>query len=160
VFNLLTKSSNSVAYEGANTLCALFPSPTAIRAAVGTYCKVSRYIFFFLSFCCCSNFTAHSLSPFFQLMIDESDPNIKLIILGRLTSLKKRHEKILQEMLMDILRALSIPNMELRRRTLQLAMELVSSRNVEDVRLFFFCILCFILLLCVSFLSFSFVALL
>ncbi len=58
---------------------------------------------------------------------------MKLIILGRLAALKKRNEKVLQEMLMDILRTLSAPNIEIRRRTLDLALELLSPRNVEEV---------------------------
>ncbi len=66
-------------------------------------------------------------------MQDESDDNVKLIILGRLAGLKKRNEKVLQEMLMDILRTLSAPNIEIRRRTLDLALELLSPRNVEEV---------------------------
>lgn len=49
---------------------------------------------------------------------------------------------------MDILRVLSTPDLEVRKKTLQLALDLVSSRNVEEVsghtvRLFFFC--CFFL---------------
>lgn len=41
---------------------------------------------------------------------------------------------------MDILRVLSTPDLEVRKKTLQLALDLVSSRNVEEVRysLFFF----------------------
>jgi len=35
-------------------------------------------------------------------------------------------------MVMDILRALGSPDLEVRRKTLDLALELVSSRNVED----------------------------
>lgn len=35
---------------------------------------------------------------------------------------------------MDILRVLSTPDLEVRKKTLQLALDLVSSRNVEEVR--------------------------
>lgn len=34
---------------------------------------------------------------------------------------------------MDILRALSSPDLEVRKKTLNLALDLVSSRNVEDL---------------------------
>lgn len=34
---------------------------------------------------------------------------------------------------MDILRVLSTPDLEVRKKTLQLALDLVSSRNVEEV---------------------------
>ncbi len=44
-----------------------------------------------------------------------------------------QHEKILQEVVMDILRVLSSPDLEVRRKTLNLAMELVTSRNIEEM---------------------------
>ena len=106
IFNLVNCPSHAVAFEGANTLVALSSAPTAVRAAITAYC----------------NLLAH-----------ESDHNIKLIILSKLLSLKKRHLKILQEMLMDILRTLSSPNLDIKKKTLDLTMELLSSRNVEEV---------------------------
>jgi coatomer subunit beta len=106
IFQLVNSPANSVAFEGANTLVTLSGAPTAVRAAVTSYC---------------------------QLLTTESDNNVKLIILGRLSALKRRNEKILQEMLMDILRALASPNIDTRRKTLELALELVSPRNVTDV---------------------------
>ena len=106
IFNLVNSTSHAVAYEGANTLVALSTAPTAVRAAVSAYC---------------------------QLLSVESDNNVKLVILQRLFALKKRNEKILQEMLMDILRTLSSPNIDIRKKTLELALELVTQRNVQDV---------------------------
>ena len=38
-----------------------------------------------------------------------------------------------QEMVMDILRALASPDLEVRQKTLDLALDLISSRNVEDL---------------------------
>ena len=87
-------------------MVSLSNAPTAVRGAVSGYC---------------------------QLLSKESDNNIRLVILGRLSSLKRRNEKILQEMLMDILRTLASPNIDIRRKTLELALELVSTRNVDDV---------------------------
>lgn len=43
------------------------------------------------------------------------------------------HEKILQELVMDVLRVLSSPDLEVRRKTLSLAMDLISSRNIEEM---------------------------
>ena len=43
------------------------------------------------------------------------------------------YEKILAEQVMDILRVLSSPDLEVRRKTLSLAMELVTSRNIEEM---------------------------
>ena len=43
------------------------------------------------------------------------------------------HEKVLQESVMDVLRVLSSPDLEVRRKTLNIAMELVTSRNIEEM---------------------------
>lgn len=106
IFGLVNCPSNAVSFEAANTLVTLSAAPTAVRAAVTAYC---------------------------QLLSTESDNNIKLIILGRLASLRRRSEKILQEMLMDVLRALNSPSIDIRKKTLDLAMDLVTPVNVEDV---------------------------
>lgn len=58
---------------------------------------------------------------------------MKLIVLERLAGLKKHHAKVLQEVLMDILRALSSPNVDICRKTLEVAMDLVTPRNIEEV---------------------------
>ena len=39
----------------------------------------------------------------------------------------------LQDLVMDILRVLASPDLEVRRKTLEVALDLVSSRNVEEV---------------------------
>lgn len=106
IFNLVNSTTHAVSFEAANTLVALSSAPTAVRAAVTAYCN---------------------------LLQNESDSNVKLIILGRLQMLRRRNEKILQEMLMDIMRALSSPNLDIRRKTLELTLELISNRNVEEV---------------------------
>ena len=43
------------------------------------------------------------------------------------------HEKILQELVMDILRVLSSPDLEVRKKTLTLALDLVTSRNIDEL---------------------------
>lgn len=106
IYGLTNSSSNAVSFEAANTLVSLSSAPTALRAAISAYCR---------------------------LLATEGDVNVKLIILNRLAPLKRRHEKILQEMLMDILRTLSSPNIDIRRRTLELALDLIAPRNVEEV---------------------------
>ncbi len=59
----------------------------------------------------------------------------QLIVLDRLVGLRGTNvgEKVLQELVMDILRVLSSPDLEVRKKTLSLALELVSSRNVEEM---------------------------
>lgn len=43
------------------------------------------------------------------------------------------HERVLQELVMDILRVLSSPDLEVRKKTLALVLDLVTSRNIEEV---------------------------
>ena len=106
IHNLANTGSNAVAFEAANTLISLSSAPVAIRAAISAYTR---------------------------LLNAESDSNVMLTILNRLSSLKNRYEKILQEMIMDILRTLTNPNIDIRRKTLELALYLISPRNVEEV---------------------------
>jgi coatomer subunit beta len=56
-----------------------------------------------------------------------------LIVLERLEGLKKKHGKILQELLMDILRALSSPSPDICKKVLEVAMDVVTARNVQEV---------------------------
>ncbi|KAJ8031969.1 Coatomer subunit beta [Holothuria leucospilota] len=108
IYNLLQSSSAAVRYEAAGTLITLSSAPTAIKAAASCY---------------------------IDLIIKESDNNVKLIVLDRLIALREdpRHEKVLQDLLMDILRVLSAPDLEVRRKTLDLALDLVTSRNVGEM---------------------------
>ncbi|XP_075254366.1 coatomer subunit beta-like [Convolutriloba macropyga] len=108
IYNLLNSTSAAVRYEAAGTLVTLSGAPTAVKAAASCY---------------------------IELIVKESDNNVKLIVLDRLIDLKDdpNHERILQELVMDILRVLSAPDLEVRRKTLSLALDLVSSRNVEEL---------------------------
>ncbi|XP_018618343.1 coatomer subunit beta-like isoform X3 [Scleropages formosus] len=108
IYNLLQSSSPAVKYEAAGTLVTLSNAPTAIKAAAQCY---------------------------IDLIIKESDNNVKLIVLDRLIELKEHptHERVLQDLVMDILRVLSAPDLEVRKKTLQLALDLISSRNVEEL---------------------------
>lgn len=44
---------------------------------------------------------------YIELIIKESDNNIKLIVLDRLDELRAKHERVLDDLVMDILRVLS-----------------------------------------------------
>lgn len=96
LFNLLQSNSAAVSYEAAWTLVSLSSAPTAVRAAASTYA---------------------------QLLNSQSDQNVKLIILERLSDLKQRHTRVVQEVLMDILRALGSPNVDICRKTLEVGVE-------------------------------------
>lgn len=108
IYNLLNSSSHAVRYESAGTLITLSTAPTAIKAAASCY---------------------------IELIIKESDNNVKLIVLDRLIAMKENDnmERVMQELVMDILRVLAAPDIEVRRKTLNLALDLVSSRNIEEM---------------------------
>lgn len=107
LFQMLSSSSGAVSYEAAWTLVSLSSSPTAVRAAAVTYITL--------------------------LTGQSCDNNVKLIVLERLEGLKKKHSKILQELLMDILRALASPSQDICKKVLEVAMDVVTSRNVQEV---------------------------
>ncbi|CAN8301610.1 unnamed protein product [Cochlearia groenlandica] len=106
IISLLNVPSSAVTYECAQALVSLSSAPTAIRAAANTYC---------------------------QLLLAQSDNNVKLIVLDRLNELKASHREIMVEMIMDVLRSLSSPNLDIRRKTLDIVLELVTPRNVNEV---------------------------
>ncbi|CAI9754509.1 unnamed protein product [Fraxinus pennsylvanica] len=106
IISLLNAPSATVVYECAGTLVSLSSAPTAIRAAASTYC---------------------------QLLLSQSDNNVKLIVLDRLNELKSSHKDILVDMIMDVLRALSSPNLDIQRKTLDIVLELITPRNVNEV---------------------------
>ena len=57
-------------------------------------------------------------------------------MLDRFDLLRAKHENVLDGMVMDILKVLNSQDMEVKRRAIGIALEMVSSRNVEDVVLF------------------------
>lgn len=62
----------------------------------------------------------------------ESDINVKLIVLDRLMDISSHHQKVMQGLVMDLLRALACPNMEIRKKTLSIALELITPSNVDE----------------------------
>ncbi|EGP91602.1 unnamed protein product [Zymoseptoria tritici ST99CH_1A5] len=106
IFDLLEAKDSTVVYEAASSLVALTSNPVAVKAAA---------------------------SKFIELSIKESDNNVKLIVLEKVNSLRKANEGILDDLTMEILRVLSSPDLDVRRKALELAMDMVSSKNVEEV---------------------------
>lgn len=103
---MLEATTPTVVYEAASSLTALTNNPVAVKAAA---------------------------SKFIELCIKESDNNVKLIVLDRVDQLRQRNEGVLDDLTMEILRVLSSPDLDVRRKALSLAMEMVSSKNVEEV---------------------------
>ncbi|GAU98193.1 hypothetical protein RvY_09372 [Ramazzottius varieornatus] len=109
IYNLLNSNSSAVRLEAASTLLTLSNAPSAVKAAAVCY---------------------------IDIIVKESDNNVKLIVLDRLINLKENamnNEKVLQELVMDMMRVLASPDLEVRRKTLELVLDLVSSRNVDEM---------------------------
>lgn len=93
-------------YEAASSLTALTSNPVAVKAAA---------------------------AKFIELSIKEADNNVKLIVLDRVDQLRKKNEGVLDDLIMEILRVLSSPDIDVRRKALGIALDMVSSKNVEEV---------------------------
>ncbi|SJX63600.1 probable SEC26-coatomer complex beta chain of secretory pathway vesicles [Sporisorium reilianum f. sp. reilianum] len=106
VSELLAAPSHSVKYEAATTLTTLTQNSAAVKATA---------------------------SALIELIVRESDNNVKLIVLDRLDALRTKHEHVIDPLVMDLLRVLSSPDMDVRRKALRIALEMVSSRNIEEV---------------------------
>ncbi|TEB32452.1 coatomer beta subunit [Coprinellus micaceus] len=107
IFELLNASSHAVKYEAATTLTTLTQNPAAVKAAA---------------------------SGFINLVIKESDNNVKLIVLDRLEQLRAKHDHVLDGLIMDVLQVLShSTDIEVRRKAIGIVLSMTSSRNVEEV---------------------------
>lgn len=106
IFDLLEAGATTVVYEAASSLTSLTSNPVAVKAAA---------------------------TKFIELSIKEADNNVKLIVLDRVDQLRKRNQGILDDLTMDILRVLSSPDIDVRKKALQIALEMVTSKNVEEV---------------------------
>lgn len=106
IFDLLDAGATTVVYEAASSLTALTSNPVAVKAAA---------------------------TKFIELSIKEADNNVKLIVLDRVDQLRRKNEGVLDDLTMEILRVLSSPDIDVRRKALEIAMDMVSSKNVEEV---------------------------
>lgn len=103
---LLESNSSAVAYEAANTLVVLTNNSSYILLAA---------------------------NKFIELAIKESDNNVKLIVLERIHLIDSKNPGILQDLILDILRILSSPDIDIKKKSIEIALDLISSRNVEEV---------------------------
>ncbi|KAJ7243405.1 coatomer protein [Mycena haematopus] len=109
MFELLNVQSYAIKYEAATTLTTLTQNPAAVKAAA---------------------------SALIDIVIKESDNNVKIIVLDRLDSLRSRHGHVLDGLIMDVLQVLSSADMDVRRKAISIVLSMTTSRNVEDVVLF------------------------
>lgn len=98
--------SGAVKMEAAGTLLALSNAPSSVKSAALAYV---------------------------DLLVNESDNNVKLVALGRIADIARRYTYIMQDVVMDLLRALACPVLDVRRRTLAVALDLVAEKNVAEV---------------------------
>lgn len=68
-----------------------------------------------------------------ELAIKVSDNNVKIVVLDRIQDIYERNPGCLEELTLDILRVLNTEDNDVRSKALNIAMELVTSRNIEDV---------------------------
>lgn len=106
VFDVLDSPSNTVVYEAANALTGLTSNPSAVVAAA---------------------------SKFIDLATKESDNNVKLIVLDRVDQLRIRNPGVLNDITMDILVVLSASDLDVRKKALSIALDMITSKNVDDV---------------------------
>ena len=59
--------------------------------------------------------------------------SVYLCLPACLQELKDKHSDVMREMLMDVLRALSAPNLDIRKKTLDIALDLIDARNIDEV---------------------------
>lgn len=107
IFNLASSSSMAVSYDCASSLVTLSSLPVAIHQATQAYVT---------------------------LLTDQSDNNVKLIVLDRLQEVQKHHRTVMEGMVMDIMRALGCPSLDVRKKVMDICLgSLVSPRNIKDV---------------------------
>lgn len=107
VFNLANSTSTAVCYDCASTLVSLSSSPVAIHQATTAYVT---------------------------LLTEQSDNNVKLIVLDRLQEVQKHHKQVMQGIVMDIFRALACPSLDVRKKVMDICLgSLVTQRNIKDV---------------------------
>ncbi|KAH7114306.1 coatomer subunit beta [Dendryphion nanum] len=106
IFDLLESTVSTVIYEAAHALTTLTNNPVAVKAAAG---------------------------KFTELAIKEPDNNVKLIVLERVDQLREKNEGVLDDLTMEVLRVLSSTDLDVRKKALNIALEMVTSRNVEEV---------------------------
>lgn len=70
-------------------------------------CGCQRYMTFVLFFTYATYSGAAAASSFINLVIKESDNNVKLIVLDRLDALRSKHGHVLDGLIMDVLQVLS-----------------------------------------------------
>ena len=103
---MLNSDSPAVAFESATTLVTLSSAPSAVKASANTL---------------------------LSLLTSQTDNNIKIVILERLSVIIKHNCRLLEDSVMELLSLLKTPSTEIRSTILDLMKLLVSERNINEV---------------------------
>jgi coatomer subunit beta len=100
IFELLNATSHAVKYEAALSLTTLTQNPAAVKgersvSEPGEHRGVDH-----------ANLAA-AAGAFVDLIVKESDNNVKLIVLDRFDVLRAKHEHVLDSFVLDILKVLN-----------------------------------------------------
>ena len=95
---MLNASSHAVKYEAATTLTTLTQNSAAVKGKYFDIPVVRGGI---------NNCHAAAASCLINLVVKESDNNVKLIVLDRLDTLRSKHGHMLDSLTMDVLQVLS-----------------------------------------------------
>lgn len=106
LFALLQAGYASVQYEAAASLMSLTQNTVAAQACAASYV---------------------------DLLNKESDHNVKWIVLEKLAEIVEKHEKLGDDLVLDLLRCLATPDMDVRRKTCAVALEMANPRNIEGM---------------------------
>lgn len=106
IFDILDSSSNTAVYEAANALTRISSDQNAIKGAA---------------------------TKLVELALKEPDNNVKLIVFEQVERLHLKNPGVLNELTMEILAALSTPDLDVRKKALDISLGMVTSRNVDDV---------------------------
>ncbi|AGO10343.1 AaceriABL112Wp [[Ashbya] aceris (nom. inval.)] len=103
---MISTSSNEVVYEAGVALTVLTSNSTVLLQVA---------------------------SKLIDLAVKESDNNIKLIILNKIDEIQAKDPRSLEDLTLDVLRVLRNQDLDVRAKALDIALSLVTSRNVDDV---------------------------
>lgn len=97
---LLAAASHSVKYEAASILLYLTTSPAAVKG-------IKRFRFKTRQKKLTKIYIIAAAACYIELIVKESDNNVKLIVLDRLEEIRNKHDRVLDDLVMDILQVLS-----------------------------------------------------
>lgn len=102
----LDSAEPAVAYAAANALSSMSSSPPLLASVAKKYVDIA---------------------------VGEPENNIKVICLNRVAALNKRTPGALSGLVMDVLLVLTTPDVSVRKQALDLALDLVTGRTVDEV---------------------------